>query len=55
MGDLGDYRALARAAGLTQAHLARRAGSRPETPDRIESGKATLGVTAIQRITPSCA
>ncbi len=40
-----------RAAGLTQADLARRAGSRPETLNRIERGKATPDVPTVMKIT----
>jgi len=40
-----------RAAGLTQADLARRAGIRPETLNRIERGKATPDVATVLKIT----
>jgi DNA-binding XRE family transcriptional regulator len=40
-----------RAAGLTQADLARRAGIRPETLNRIERGKATPDIATIEKIT----
>ena len=39
-----------RAAGLTQADLARRAGIRPETLNRIERGKATPGAATVLKI-----
>lgn len=38
------------AAGLTQKELARRAGIRPETLNRIEKGKVTPVVTTIEKI-----
>ena len=40
-----------RAVGLTQADLARRAGIRPETLNRIERGKATPSIPTIEKIT----
>lgn len=40
-----------RAAGLTQAQLARRAGIRPETLNRIERARATPSVATALRIT----
>jgi ribosome-binding protein aMBF1 (putative translation factor) len=39
-----------RAAGLTQAELARRAGIRPETLNRIERGKTTPDTATIAKI-----
>ena len=39
-----------RMAGLTQADLARRAGIRPETLNRIEKGRTTPDVATIARI-----
>jgi DNA-binding XRE family transcriptional regulator len=39
-----------RAAGLTQVELARRAGIRPETVNRIEQGKHTPSVETINKI-----
>jgi len=39
-----------RAVGLTQADLAREAGIRPETLNRIERGKATPSVATIEKI-----
>ena len=39
-----------RMAGLTQADLARRAGIRPETLNRIEKGKTTPDVATIAKI-----
>ena len=39
-----------RAAGLSQAELARRAGIRPETLNRIEKGKVTPDVATIAKI-----
>jgi DNA-binding XRE family transcriptional regulator len=39
-----------RAAGLTQVELARRAGLRPETLNRIEKGKHTPSVATIEKI-----
>ena len=39
-----------RAAGLTQADLARRAGIRPETLNRIERGRATPDIATVQKI-----
>jgi DNA-binding XRE family transcriptional regulator len=39
-----------RLAGLTQAELARRAGIRPETLNRIEKGKTTPDVATIAKI-----
>lgn len=39
-----------RAAGLTQADLARRAGIRPETLNRIERGKATPDIATVEKI-----
>jgi DNA-binding XRE family transcriptional regulator len=39
-----------RMAGLTQADLARRAGIRPETLNRIEKGKTTPAVATIAKI-----
>jgi DNA-binding XRE family transcriptional regulator len=39
-----------RQAGLTQAELARRAGVRPETLNRIEKGKTTPDVATIAKI-----
>jgi len=39
-----------RTAGLSQAELARRAGIRPETLNRIEKGKTTPEVTTIAKI-----
>jgi DNA-binding XRE family transcriptional regulator len=39
-----------RAAGLTQAQLARLAGIRPETLNRIERGKTTPGTATILKI-----
>ena len=39
-----------RAAGLSQAELARRAGIRPETLNRIEKGKTTPDVATIAKI-----
>jgi len=39
-----------RAAGLTQADLARRAGIRPETLNRIERGKATPDIAMVEKI-----
>jgi DNA-binding XRE family transcriptional regulator len=38
------------AAGLTQAELARRAGIRPETLNRIEKGRTTPDVATIAKI-----
>ncbi|MBM4040848.1 MAG: helix-turn-helix transcriptional regulator [Planctomycetes bacterium] len=38
------------AAGLTQAELARRAGIRPETLNRIERGKATPDIATVEKI-----
>ena len=40
-----------RAAGLTQADLARRAGIRPATLNRIERGKATPDMPTVMKIT----
>ena len=40
-----------RAAGLTQADLARKAGIRPETLNRIERGKATPDMPTVMKIT----
>ena len=39
-----------RQAGLTQAELARRAGIRPETLNRIEKGKTTPDTSSIAKI-----
>jgi DNA-binding XRE family transcriptional regulator len=39
-----------RLAGLTQADLARRAGIRPETLNRIEKGKVTPDTATIAKI-----
>lgn len=39
-----------RAAGLTQAELARRAGIRPETLNRIERGVTTPSVATVEKI-----
>jgi DNA-binding XRE family transcriptional regulator len=39
-----------RAAGLTQVELARRAGIRPETLNRIEQGKNSPSVASIDKI-----
>jgi transcriptional regulator with XRE-family HTH domain len=39
-----------RAAGLTQADLARRAGIRPETLNRIERAKASADVGTVEKI-----
>lgn len=39
-----------RSAGLTQADLARRAGIRPETLNRIEKGKTTPDTATIAKI-----
>jgi transcriptional regulator with XRE-family HTH domain len=39
-----------RAAGLTQVELARRAGVRPETLNRIEQGKHSPGIATMQKI-----
>jgi transcriptional regulator with XRE-family HTH domain len=39
-----------RTAGLTQADLARRAGIRPETLNRIEKGRTTPDVATIAKI-----
>ncbi|HUT35585.1 MAG TPA: helix-turn-helix transcriptional regulator [Planctomycetota bacterium] len=39
-----------RAAGLTQADLARRAGIRPETLNRIERGKAAPKIATVDRL-----
>ena len=39
-----------RAAGLSQAELARRAGIRPETLNRIEKGKHTPSVATLDKI-----
>lgn len=39
-----------RAAGLTQAELARRAGIRPETLNRIEKAKATADIATVEKI-----
>ena len=39
-----------RMAGLTQVELARRAGIRPETLNRIEKGKTTPDVATIAKI-----
>ena len=39
-----------RKAGLTQAELARRAGIRPESLNRIEHGKVDPGVRTIEKI-----
>jgi len=39
-----------RAAGLTQADLARRAGIRPETLNSIERGKATPNIATVEKI-----
>lgn len=39
-----------RQAGLTQAELARRAGIRPETLNRIEKGKTTPGIATVAKI-----
>ena len=39
-----------RATGLTQAELARRAGIRPETLNRIEKAKATPDVGTVEKI-----
>jgi DNA-binding XRE family transcriptional regulator len=39
-----------RAVGLTQVELARRAGIRPETVNRIEQGKHTPSVETINKI-----
>ena len=39
-----------RALGLTQAELARRAGIRPETLNRIEKGATTPGVATVEKI-----
>ena len=39
-----------RQAGLAQAELARRAGIRPETLNRIERGKSTPAVATIAKI-----
>jgi DNA-binding XRE family transcriptional regulator len=39
-----------RMAGLSQAELARRAGIRPETLNRIEKGKTTPDVATIAKI-----
>jgi DNA-binding XRE family transcriptional regulator len=39
-----------RAAGLTQADLARRAGVRPETLNRIERGKAVPSIATVDKI-----
>ncbi|MFA6134263.1 MAG: helix-turn-helix transcriptional regulator [Phycisphaerae bacterium] len=39
-----------RAAGLSQADLARRAGIRPETLNRLEKGKTTPDVATIAKI-----
>jgi ribosome-binding protein aMBF1 (putative translation factor) len=36
--------------GLTQAELARRAGIRPETLNRIEHGKHTVSVSTVEKI-----
>jgi DNA-binding XRE family transcriptional regulator len=38
------------AAGLTQAEVARRAGIRPETVNRIEKAKATADTATVARI-----
>jgi DNA-binding XRE family transcriptional regulator len=40
-----------RAAGLTQADLARRAGIRPETLNRIERGRSTPDIATLEKIT----
>jgi DNA-binding XRE family transcriptional regulator len=39
-----------RAAGLTQADLARRAGIRPETLSRLEKGESTPEMTTVDKI-----
>jgi DNA-binding XRE family transcriptional regulator len=39
-----------RAAGLTQVELARRAGIRPETLNRLEQGKHTPTVATVEKI-----
>ena len=39
-----------RAAGLTQAELARRAGVRPETLNRIEKLKLTPSVATVEKL-----
>ena len=39
-----------RAAGMTQAELARRAGIRPETMCRIEKGNVTPSVRTVEKI-----
>ena len=49
--DSGLALAARRAVGLTQAELARRAGIRPETLNRIERGKATPSIPTIGKIT----
>jgi len=40
-----------RAAGLTQAALARQARIRPKTLNRIERGKATPDIATVEKIT----
>lgn len=40
-----------RAAGLTQADLARRAGIRPETLNRIERGRTTPSIATVEKVT----
>jgi DNA-binding XRE family transcriptional regulator len=44
-----------RAAGLTQVELAKRAGIRPETLNRIEKGKHVPSVATIEKIERSLA
>ena len=39
-----------RAAGITQAELAKRAGIRPETLNRIERGKSSPEVSTVEKI-----
>jgi DNA-binding XRE family transcriptional regulator len=39
-----------RTAGLTQADLARRAGIRPETLNRIERGRVTPDIATVEKI-----